>query len=252
MQQKKIFKPIRIAALILLPLIFAAICAMALYDLQIVNGAAYLEKSQNTIVTRERIEASRGIVLDRYGRTLVSNRITYRVVISRTELVAGGRPNEDLLTLIACADKLGLTYEETLPVSRTAPFTYTEPASETVEKRLKDYIDHFDLDDDISAPRLIEYMRRHYSIPEDFTDEQARLAAGLRRLRASPPICRSSAKRRKWATATAKSRFCWGRARTPCARRGLPRGSAGSLSSARSSPFPNTSSLTTRTSTSSA
>ena len=180
MQQKKIFRPIRIALLILLPLVFAAICAMALYDLQIVNGAAYLEKSQNTIVTREPIEASRGIILDRYGRTLVSNRITYRVVISRSELVAGGRPNEDLLTLIDCADRLGLTYEENLPVSMTPPFTYTEPASETVAKRLEDYIDHFDLDDDISAPKLIEYMRRHYSIPESFTDEQARLAAGLR------------------------------------------------------------------------
>lgn len=179
MQQKN-YKPVRIALLILLPIIFAAICAMALYDLQIVNGEAYLEKSQNTIVTREPIEASRGIILDRYGRTLVSNRITYRVVISRTELVAGGRPNEDLLTLIDCADRLGLTYEQTLPVSMTAPFTYTEPVSETVAKRLEDYIDHFDLDEDISAPKLMEYMRRHYSIPDEFTDEQARLAAGLR------------------------------------------------------------------------
>lgn len=176
----KLYRPLRIAVIILIPLLLSAICALALYDLQIVNGDAYLEKSQNTIVSSESIEASRGMISDRYGRVLVSNRVSYKVTIVRTELVSGGKPNEDLLTLVDCADRLGIVYDENLPISRTAPFEYTQPVSDAVAKRLKDYISHFGLDENISASKLMEYFRRHYSIPDSFTDEQARIAAGLR------------------------------------------------------------------------
>ena len=53
-----------------------------LYDLQYVHGAEYLARSQNSIAETQTVEAARGDILDRYGRVLVSNRVTYQVALN--------------------------------------------------------------------------------------------------------------------------------------------------------------------------
>ena len=47
-----------------------------LYDIQINDHDYYLTRSVNTIAKKEKVEASRGIITDRSGRPLVSNRST--------------------------------------------------------------------------------------------------------------------------------------------------------------------------------
>jgi hypothetical protein len=47
-------------------------------------------------------------------------------------------------------------------------------------RRLADYLKHFKLDENMDAAGLMAYFREHYSIPESFTDKEARLAAGVR------------------------------------------------------------------------
>lgn len=59
-----------------------------LYDLQIVHGAEYRERSQRKIAQTETVEAARGSLLDRYGRELVTNRTSYNVAL---ETSAWGR-----------------------------------------------------------------------------------------------------------------------------------------------------------------
>ena len=48
-----------------------------LYDIQVNNYDDYLEKSVRSIAREEKVEASRGIITDRSGRTLVTNRSAY-------------------------------------------------------------------------------------------------------------------------------------------------------------------------------
>jgi penicillin-binding protein 2 len=155
-------------------------CVIALYGLQIINGAAYFEESQNNIVTTETVTASRGNILDRYGRLLVSNRISYNIEINRSELVKSEDPNGILLRLVRHAKDLGISYLDTTPISYDKPFSYVPEITDTQSGRLKDYIEHFEIDPDITAEDLMSYFREHYSIPEDFTDEEARIAAGIR------------------------------------------------------------------------
>ena len=45
-----------------------------LFKLQVIEGAAYAAESADTNVTMETVAASRGNILDRYGRLLVSSR----------------------------------------------------------------------------------------------------------------------------------------------------------------------------------
>lgn len=74
----------------------------------------------------EDVPASRGLILDRNGKVLVSNEISYQVTLDMSRM---GEPEErcaNLLSLIQVAREEGVAWADTLPVSASAPFTYTE------------------------------------------------------------------------------------------------------------------------------
>ena len=48
-----------------------------LYNTQVTNHEKYLAQSIRSIAREENVEASRGIITDRSGRTMVTNRSTY-------------------------------------------------------------------------------------------------------------------------------------------------------------------------------
>ncbi|NLO48560.1 MAG: penicillin-binding protein [Clostridiales bacterium] len=177
---QKILKPFRIAFMIVIPIFLSAACLIALYDLQILNGAAYFEESQNSIITNETVAASRGSILDRYGRLLVSNRISYNVEINRSDLVQSEDPNGILLNLVRHAEDLGIGYMDTAPISFTFPFTFSPEMTSSQANLLNDYIAHFKLDPGITAEELMAYFKQHYAIPDIFSDEDLRIAAGIR------------------------------------------------------------------------
>ena len=172
-------RPFRAVILAALPILIACGLLLGLYDLQVVDSAAYVEEDRNTVTRVETVPAARGEILDRYGRPLVSNAVSYDISIERSLLVTDPDPNGIILQLIDLTEASGLPYTDTLPVTRDEPFAYTEMNS--IQKgRLEDYIAHFELGEDASAEKLMAWFRSHYSIPESFTPAQARLAAGVR------------------------------------------------------------------------
>ncbi len=166
----------RSALLVALPLIFACVALFVLYDLQVMKTEYYAEQSRNAVYSTEVVTAARGEIMDRYGRVLVSNRVSLDVTINRKRLVEGDDPNGAILGLIQLVQAAGYPYTETMPITRTAPFEYTEGGQETFLR----YLVHFELEEDTSAEELLTWMRRHYSIPDSYTPEQARTAAGVR------------------------------------------------------------------------
>lgn len=177
---RKNISPIRAAIIVILPVLLTAISLIALYNLQIVHGDAYYEQSLNNIVSTQTVPASRGSILDRNGRVLVSNRVGYKITIDRERLVAGGDPNGSLLTLISIAENEGQTYADETPVSMTEPFVYSENMTEAQRSRLEKYLKHFDLSPDISAEELITWWRGHYSVDPGYSSLRARAAVGIR------------------------------------------------------------------------
>ena len=88
-----------------------------------IHGAEYLARSQNSIAETQTVEAARGDILDRYGRVLVSNRVTYQVALN-TDAMEKNR-NDILLALIRIARDAGVEWEDTLPITAQPPFRYT-------------------------------------------------------------------------------------------------------------------------------
>lgn len=120
--EKKQFHRRGLGMLLLLAVILFGL-GSSLYDAQMIHGEEYLARSQNSIAETQTVEAARGDILDRYGRVLVSNRVTYQVALN-TDAMEKNR-NDILLALIRIARDAGVEWEDTLPITAQPPFRYT-------------------------------------------------------------------------------------------------------------------------------
>ena len=129
----KQFRRRSLAVVVLLAFMLTGMGA-TLYDLQINNGEEYYTQSQTRIAETETVESARGQILDRNGQVLVSNRVVYQVTLDTSLMqdedenavtVAGSRRNDILLALIHAARAEGVEWNDNLPISTAAPFTFT-------------------------------------------------------------------------------------------------------------------------------
>ncbi len=110
-------------------LLIALFCAVlvgffaALYQAQVVNGANYRSSINYTIVQTEQVNSVRGDILDRYGRTLVTNEISYNVELD-TDAIGDNR-NAILRQLLDICRAQGVTWTDGLPITQSAPWTFT-------------------------------------------------------------------------------------------------------------------------------
>ena len=100
--EKKQFHRRGLGMLLLLAVILFGL-GSSLYDAQMIHGAEYLARSQNSIAETQTVEAARGDILDRYGRVLVSNRVTYQVALNTDaimNLILAVNPDIDTIGLL--------------------------------------------------------------------------------------------------------------------------------------------------------
>lgn len=112
-----------------------------LFDTQVNHYEDYLAKSIRSIVREEKVESSRGIITDRNGRPLVTNRSTYALTFDASLLKNGDDANEAILRLLQLCQEQGIDWNDNLPISRTAPFSYTiEQQDNTQRGRFLNYL----------------------------------------------------------------------------------------------------------------
>ena len=178
---KRLVSSSRLAAFALVVVLLIALCAGTLYKLQIIEGAAYYEESQNSLTSYPSVTAARGNILDRYGRVLVSNRACYNLKISDTRLFSDEveDPNAVILQMINLVEAAGETYTDDLPITLEPPFEYTNMTD--IQRTLLDaYLKAKGLDEDTTAVELMSYFRTRYEIANSYTAEEMRKIASVR------------------------------------------------------------------------
>ena len=151
-----------------------------LFSSQVVNA----DKNANNMssyTTMTRVKAARGDILDRNGNVLVSNRASYDFVFNNFVILSADGTNQHLLNLIHLCREQGFEYNEHFPVTFVRPYEYTLDETDLDwQTYFQAYLADLDLDSDITAPLLMQTLRKAYSIPETWTDEDARRVIGLR------------------------------------------------------------------------
>ena len=144
-----------------------------LYDVQVIHHDEYAAKAIRSIVRSEKVEASRGILTDRNGKPLVSNRSTYDLTFDADLLRPGEDSNEAILRLVQLCQAEGVAWSDNLPISRLAPYAYTVNQMDKQQKKLfLAYLKTLKP----CAEALGEYLLRHpeaVSTPEPEPEEGA-------------------------------------------------------------------------------
>ncbi len=110
----------------LLIAIFCAVLAgfvAVLYQTQIVKGSTYRANSVVRILQSEQVNSVRGDIVDRCGRMLVTNQVSYNVELDTSAM--GADRNDILERLLDICREEGVAWADSLPISKTAPWTFT-------------------------------------------------------------------------------------------------------------------------------
>ena len=157
---------------------FLLLFAAVLYDAQVVHGSENRAKSIASNASSETVTASRGIVTDRNGKVLVSNRLAYTLVFDRS----GFKKDEDalnaaILRLIDLCRETDTAWSDSLPMTAgSAPQLTTAARS----RSFKSYLEKRKLPENANAAELLEALRELYHIDSGCTVAQARDIAGVR------------------------------------------------------------------------
>ena len=114
-----------VGVVVMLALLLTFLCSN-LYTIQYTNGAEYAEQSVSQVSETETVAASRGNILDRNGKVLVSNQVSYNVTLD-LNLLGNKEKNrcDTILALTQTATEQGVTWTDTLPITTQPPFEYT-------------------------------------------------------------------------------------------------------------------------------
>lgn len=179
---KNLVKPTRVVFLAVMLVVLVAVYIVFLYQLQIVQGEMYYNASSELQTHKRTITASRGNILDRYGRVLVSNTEVYNLQINTDKLFASDDPNGTILELVEMISQYGDSYTDDLPITTEPPFEYDPNMTDIQRTMLNAYIKDKGkaLPANPTAVELMSYMRSRYNIDNAYTAEEMRIIAGVR------------------------------------------------------------------------
>ena len=149
-----------------------------LYDAQVVHGSENRARSITSNTASETVTASRGIITDRNGKVLVSNRLAYTLVVDKSSFGKDEAAlNDAIWQLIQLCQAQGVTWNDTLPMTTGSSPQLT---SKSLTESFREYLDDNKLPTDGGSAEVLAAMRKLYKVDDSYTDAQARLIVGVR------------------------------------------------------------------------
>ncbi len=174
---QKALKNIRIIFLILAIITSLVLTGVQLMSIQVVNGQDYLAQSIKNVNGVQEIVAPRGEILDSKLTPLVMNKVEYDAVIEYALFPKDVQEqNAIILKFAEFLQKEKAPWESRLPITTTKPYKYTEEQTTLVKRVLKD----LNLNVYATADNVIEELKKKYKIDDKYTEQQARIIAGIR------------------------------------------------------------------------
>jgi len=179
---QKLYTPARMVAIFVLMALILTVYVSALYNVQVYQPRLYADDPvYGRIITRtSTIAAARGNIYDRNGVLLASGRPSYDIKLDWWSWRGLPETNDIVLELIYATMDEGLSYNDTFPVTRGAPFEYLTNMTSSQRNRLNAYFEFHNIDPDIEVSDLLAWFRDHYKINYTVGILDARLIIGVR------------------------------------------------------------------------
>lgn len=140
--------------------IVGIVLLVQLFNLQIVNGEEYRERS-NTRLTRETtLKAARGNITDSTGNKLVSTKLGYSLEIYKSKADTQTL-NNTILAIINTLEANGDSYVDTLPIT-AEPLAFTLEGDELAKWKTK-----YDIKQEYTVEQVFQYLKEKYEIQNE-------------------------------------------------------------------------------------
>ncbi|MEG6571467.1 penicillin-binding transpeptidase domain-containing protein [[Clostridium] cellulosi] len=175
----------RIAIIVVFVFAVFGFYVFELMQYQVTNGETYRQQNSKSVVNTVDVIAPRGDILDRYGRVLATSKVGYNIILESAFFPSSkerDKQDAELLALVDILKQAGETWEDSLPISTTAPYTFT--GTDKDKRKLITFINQKDkkktlLRDDATADEVMEVLNKLYKT-EGHGENEKRILCGIR------------------------------------------------------------------------
>lgn len=163
-------KNVRYNILTVIVYIIGIILLIQLFNLQIVHGEEYLEKSSSRLTRETTIVAARGDILDRNGNILAGTINQYNVEIYRSKIDTKTL-NDALLKVVQVLESNQDKYKDEFPV-KINPIEFT-----IKDEKLKKWLEDNGFNENTSAEEVLQKYKEKYEISNESIEETRKIIA---------------------------------------------------------------------------
>lgn len=145
-----------------------ALFSVRIFSLQVIDKDNLAAGSSGLTEVKVVLSAARGEILDRDGRQIAVNRDGYDIVFNSAYLDRSTM-NELILKLISLSSEYDTEYRDTLPLTKDAPYTFTD---EVGADKLRKFLNVADY---ATAEQCFKRLNEKYSLGSFTTDEQRKI-----------------------------------------------------------------------------
>ena len=153
-------KNVRYNVLTIIVYVIGIIMIGQLFNLQIVHGEEYLERSNLRLTRENTIKAARGNIKDCNGNILAGTTVRYSLMIYRSKIEESVL-NNTILKTINILEKNNDEYNNEFPIDvATMQYTYNDT------ERIKSFLKSNELDENFTAEQTINFFINKYNLQE--------------------------------------------------------------------------------------
>ena len=168
---------LRYNILTVLVYIIGIILIIQLFNLQIVHGEEYREKSSTRLTRETKIEAARGNILDRNGNTIAGTITQYSLEIYKSK-IDKQTLNNTLLEVTKVLDQHNDSYKDKFPIdAETLAFTMDS------QEEINNWLKSNKLEENLTSEQVINKFKEKYEIKNEDIKENNRIKIWHRKRR---------------------------------------------------------------------
>ncbi|MBQ9109760.1 MAG: hypothetical protein IJY06_00100 [Oscillospiraceae bacterium] len=175
---RRVSEYVKMSLAVLMVLATTIFCAMRLLKVQVVESESYNRKEAVITQYSQKIESTRGEIVDAQGTTIISNHVSYAAAIDEKNFPSSNREgNAVILQLLEILLEEGVEWTDTLPITDAAPYEFDPESSASEITAMKKSIG---VNDYATAQNCIDVLIKDYEISAEYTPQQQRMIAGIR------------------------------------------------------------------------
>lgn len=138
---------------------------LQLFNLQIINGQEYREKSDTRLTRETTLQAARGNFLDRTGSVIASITTATKLELYKTK-IDNETLNNSILAMVNVLEKNGDKYIDNFPILLN-PYSFTFSS----EEKLIDFKEEYEISEEASAEQAFYELKEKYKITNEAPEE---------------------------------------------------------------------------------